>query len=38
MIEYICKECDQLEIAFEVIPKIKCSECGKYMEAVEVEG
>jgi hypothetical protein len=35
MIEYTCKECDEREFQFEVIPCKKCPGCGKYMEAIE---
>lgn len=37
MIVYSCKECDQIQIDYKVIPKLKCPCCGKYMDAEEEE-
>lgn len=37
MIEYVCRECNELELDTEIIPKKKCKTCGFYMEAVESE-
>lgn len=37
MIEYVCHDCNELELHTEIIPKKKCKSCGFYMEAVESE-
>ncbi len=35
MIEYICKECDVLEMDLKIIPKKKCPKCKLFLEVIE---
>lgn len=37
MIEYVCPDCDVVEMDTEIIPKKKCPKCNLMMEAVEIE-
>lgn len=37
MILFTCKECNESKFELDIIPKLKCPECGKYMEAIEEE-
>lgn len=37
VIEYICKKCDVSKMQFEIIPKVMCPKCGKYLEVLEEE-
>lgn len=37
MIEYICSDCDVVELDIKIIPKKKCPKCKVMMEVVENE-
>ncbi|GIN88673.1 hypothetical protein J6TS2_50590 [Heyndrickxia sporothermodurans] len=35
MIHYTCPDCNQSKLELDIIPKLKCPGCGKYMDAGE---